>query len=106
MISNVHRAQAHALAIEARAEMRLAEEYDAAQDRGEVATRADQNLLPEEKKVSATDLNLTHKDIHEARKMRDAEREEPGLIRRSLDAMIERGDGTIGGLYLVEPGLR
>ena len=37
LVMEVHRAQAHALAIRARAEMRLAEEYDAAQERGEVA---------------------------------------------------------------------
>jgi hypothetical protein len=37
LIAEVYRAQANALAIEARAKMRLAEEYDAAQDRGEVA---------------------------------------------------------------------
>lgn len=45
---------------------------DAAQERGEVATRADQNLLPDEKKVSVGDIGLTHKDIHEARIIRDA----------------------------------
>jgi hypothetical protein len=32
LIADVHRSQAHALAIRARAEMRLAEEYDAAQE--------------------------------------------------------------------------
>jgi len=48
------------------AKRRLADEYDAAQDRGEVATRADQNLLPDQKKVSAADIGLTHKDVHEA----------------------------------------
>ena len=59
--------------IEAGAKRRLADEYDAAQERGEVATRADQNLLPEQKKVSVAEIGLTHKDIHEARIIRDAE---------------------------------
>lgn len=57
-----------------------ADEYDAAQERGEVATRADQNLLPHEKKVSVADLDLTHKDIHEARQIRDAEVADAGAI--------------------------
>jgi hypothetical protein len=37
LIAQVYRAQAGALAIEARAKARLADEYDAAQERGEVA---------------------------------------------------------------------
>ena len=78
--------------IEARAKIRLAEEYDAAQDRGEVATRADQNLLPEEKKVTAADIGLTHKDIHEARQLRDAERDDPGIIQRTLDGALAAGE--------------
>lgn len=81
VIAAVYRAQADALEIEAMAKRRLADEYDAAQERGEVATRADQNLLPDEKKVSVSDLGLTHKDIHEARQIRDAETAEPGVIR-------------------------
>lgn len=92
LVTEVHRSQAHALAIRARAEMRLAEEYDAAQERGEVTTRSDQNLLPEEKKVSAQDIGLSHKDIHDARKLRDAERSEPGVIQRTINGMIERGE--------------
>lgn len=88
IISDVHRAQAHALAIRARAEMRLAEEYDAAQERDEIAK---QGSHFSEGKVRSADV-LPPKDLHEARKLRDAEQAEPGLIRRSLDAMIERGE--------------
>lgn len=74
----------------ARAKMRLADEYDAAQDRGELTTRADNqhaSSKPEEA-VKASDLGLTHKQVHEARLIRDAERAQPGLIQRSLDAMV------------------
>lgn len=91
IISDVHRAQAHALAIRARAEMRLAEEYDAAQDRGEVAT-VGRNVGNGNVSATAADLGLRRDEIHEARRLRDAEQAEPGLIRRSLDAMIDRGE--------------
>lgn len=91
IISDVHRAQAHALAIRARAEMRLAEEYDAAQERNEVRKQGERANLSEGK-VSTADIGLSYKDVHEARQLRDAENAEPGLIRRSLDAMIERGE--------------
>lgn len=89
--------QAHALAIRARAEMRLAEEYDAAQDRGEVAgvggNRGNQFAsVSDGNAATASDLGLARKDIHEARQFRDAEKAEPGLISRALDAMIERGE--------------
>lgn len=95
IIADVHRAQAHSLAIRARAEMRLAEEYDAAQDRGEVATGKDgrgAGVSQGNAKATSSDLGLARKDIYEARQLRDAERDNPGLIQRSLDAMIERGE--------------
>lgn len=92
LIAAAHRAQADALEIEAGAKRRLADEYDAAQDRGEVATRADQNLLPEQKKVSVAEIGLTHKDIHEARIIRDAEEADPGIVRRTLDEKLAAGE--------------
>lgn len=95
ILSEVHRAQAHASYIRARAEMRLAEEYDAAQDRGEVATDGKPKTVAQDngfKPATAADLGLRRDEIHEARKLRDAERDNPGLIRRALDGMIERGE--------------
>lgn len=90
IVSEVHRAQAHALAIRARAEMRLAEEYDDAQDRGEVAKAgANQHdeVLP-----TGKDLGLSYKDVFEARQFRDAERADPGVIRRTIDSIVDRGE--------------
>ncbi len=85
-----HRAQANALAIEARAKMRLAEEYDAAQDRGEVARIGDN--LPSvgdcNAKPTAADLGLRRDEIHEARQFRDAERADPGIIDRTISGMM------------------
>lgn len=90
LITDVHRAQANALAIRARAEMRLAEEYDAAKDRGEVAAAGHNQHT--EALPTGKDLGLSYKDIHEARRLRDAERDEPGVIGRALSAMIDRGE--------------
>jgi hypothetical protein len=33
----------------------------------------------------AADIGLTHKQIHEARQIRDAEQAQPGVIRQILD---------------------
>ena len=92
LIVEVHRSQAHALAIRARAEMRLAEEYDAAQDRGEVKTRADNQHVVDSNKLSPQDLGIRRDEIHEARKLRDAEAAEPGIVQRTINEMIDSGE--------------
>jgi len=80
-----HRAQANALEIEAGAKHRLADEYDAAQERGEVkANGGARNFSVPNKNSeipSAADIGLSRKQIYDARKIRDAEVAEPGIIR-------------------------
>ncbi|WP_223428143.1 hypothetical protein [Tateyamaria pelophila] len=94
LISEVHRAQAHALSIRARAEMRLAEEYDAAQARGEVARQGQRtDLFPLGNKVpTPQEVGLAPKDIHEARQIRDAEAADPGVVDRAVNDMVDRGE--------------
>lgn len=94
ILADVHRAQGHALAIRSRAEMRLAEEYDAAQERGEVAgdgrpkkTVGDDNGI-----ATASDLGLRRDEIYEARRLRDAEAADPGVIERTVNDMVDRGE--------------
>lgn len=38
--------------------------------------------------VTTADIGLTHKDIHEARTIRDAEVADPGIVRRALDEKL------------------
>jgi hypothetical protein len=66
------------------AKRRLADEYDAAQERGEVATAGKPVNVPDgNNKATAPEIGLTRKDIHEAREIRDAEDAEPaGGVRR------------------------
>jgi len=90
LVAAAHRAQADALLIESQAKRRLADEYDAAQDRGEVRGSRERTASTPEA-VGASDLGLTHKVIHEARQIRDAEVREPGIVERALNAAIERG---------------
>lgn len=95
VLAAVHRAQADALLVEARAKMRLADEYDAAQERGEVAKIGDN--LPSlggrnSRPATASDVGLRHDEIHEARKLRDAEKAEPGKAERTLKAIVARGE--------------
>lgn len=96
-----HRAQADALEIEAQAKRRLADEYDAAQERGEVSSGRDgpgAGVLHGNAKATVADLGLTRKAIHEARQLRDAEEASPGVIRRTLDERLATGRPLVARL--------
>ena len=94
LIAAAYRAQADALAIESEAKHRLADEYDAAQERGELATQHDgpRHSKPERQKPTLADVGLTKKNVFEAREIRDAEKAEPGIVRRVLDEALEAGE--------------
>lgn len=79
--------------IEARGKMLLAEEYDAAQERGEVASRGGERSGREHSTPapSAADIGITRKDIHEARQIRDAEAADPGVTARTPMGWRVRG---------------
>jgi hypothetical protein len=83
-ISAAFRAQADALEIEALAKRRLADEYDAAQERGEVIGRkgGGDTTVPVRNAATAADVGLTRKEIHEARAIRDAEARDSAVPRR------------------------
>ena len=73
---------------------RLADEYDAAQGRGEVASQYDGCV------------GLTSKYVHEASIIRDAEQADPGIVRRALRAALKRsGPVPFGGVGQQVPGL-
>ncbi len=95
VIAAVRRTQADALEIESLADKRLADEYDAAQERGEVATGRDgpgAGVSGGNAKVTAAEIGLSRKEIHEARQIRDAEKNEPGAVRRILDEKLAAGE--------------
>jgi hypothetical protein len=64
---------------------RLADEYDAAQERGEVATGSVRtDIVPvgnDVRPATAAEIGLSRKEVHKARQIRDAERRDPGIVR-------------------------
>ncbi|RXG86150.1 hypothetical protein EAS61_34070 [Bradyrhizobium zhanjiangense] len=97
LVSAARRAQGDALLIEAQAKQRLADEYDAAQECGDVArlgTNQKELGILEEKTRPATvgEIGLTHKQVHEARLVRDAEIAQPGIVQRVVDDAIAAGE--------------
>lgn len=93
LIAKAHRAQADALEIEAAAKRRLADEYDAAQDRGEVARIGDNlpNVPDGNSKPTAADIGISRKEIHEARQIRDAEKADPGIVKKTIETQLAEG---------------
>lgn len=102
VIGAVYRAQADALEIEAMAKRRLADEYDAAQERGDVARIGDNphNLSGGRKRVvgddhhpqaTLSDLGLRNDEIYQARKTRDVESASPGITGRVARELAEQG---------------
>jgi hypothetical protein len=88
LIAAAHRAQAEALVIEAQAKRCLADEYDAAQERGEVASGRDgrgAGVSNGNAKATVADIGITRKEIHDARLVRDAEIADPGIVRRTVE---------------------
>lgn len=95
LIGAAYRAQADALEIEAAAKRRLADEYDFAQERGDLGKRGDFGAVTSSQEVTkptAADIGISHKEIHEARIIRDAEKTDPGIVRRTVDAAIAAGE--------------
>ncbi|WP_292235286.1 MT-A70 family methyltransferase, partial [Mesorhizobium sp.] len=96
LIAATYRVQADALEIESQAKRRLADEYDAEQERGEVQKAGgnrkvkvpDGNNDP----ATAAEIGLKRKDVHEARQVRDAIAKNPAIVRDVLDDMLASGD--------------
>jgi hypothetical protein len=82
ILAACRKAQGDALLIEARAMMHLADEYDAAQTRGEVpsAGRPKTKIIPDENNFASAKLMMT------ARKIRAAEQAKPGIVEKTLTA--------------------
>lgn len=86
------RAQADALKIESEAKSRLADEYDAAQDRGEVAKGRPKSLPDGNTSATAAEIGMTSKEVMDAREIRDAIKANPGIVKEVLGEIIARGD--------------
>jgi cell division protein FtsB len=74
--------------------MRLADEIDAAQERGELATAGgNRSKIPDENFApSMADVGLDNKQAHEARKLRDAEKASPGKTKAVIADIVARGE--------------
>ncbi len=63
------------------ANQRFADEYDAAQERGEASSGGRPKSVPTGNGFTAAEIGLSRKDIHEARTIRDAVAKSKGKLR-------------------------
>lgn len=91
LIGKARRMQADALLIESRAKIALADQVDEAQASGVMAGQGRPKNIPDENVFTLEDAGLTAKQLHEARQLRDAETNEPGIVERAIQARVEAG---------------
>lgn len=92
VVAAAHHAQADALEIEALAERKLAEQYDRARAAGEVRPRGQpSNPSGQGNTPTMADLGLDSRMISRGRALNEVEDEDPGAIRRTLDAALDEG---------------
>lgn len=91
LIRKAHQLQGDALLIETRAKMRLADEWDGAQERGEAAKQGRKSNISDGNVFTLEQVGLTAKEIHEARKLRDAETKSPGIAAAAIAARLAQG---------------
>jgi hypothetical protein len=92
VVGACRKAMADSIVIEKQAECRLADEYDAAQQRGDVQPGGRPKTIPNENSIpSVKDVGLSSKQVHEARVVRNAERKKPGIVRETVEAKLKEG---------------
>jgi hypothetical protein len=97
ILTACHRTMGDALIIETQAQCRLADEYDAAQARGEAATHSAGNprivsqLDDLQQPATSSELGIKRQQLFEARIIRNAERATPGIVRRTVQAKLNEG---------------
>ncbi|NTG20026.1 SAM-dependent methyltransferase [Agrobacterium rhizogenes] len=82
--------EADALYIWTQCDMHFAEQWEKAVDEGRVL-KGRPKSVPDENAFTAEEIGLSRKEIHEARKILAAERREPGIVKRALEARLAAG---------------
>lgn len=91
LVDKARRMMADALKIEALAYCAMADEVDAAQAKGELARPGRKSNIPDGNVFTLDEVGLDAKRVHEARKLRNAERASPGFVDRVVEARLDEG---------------
>jgi hypothetical protein len=82
---------------------RLADECDAAQERGGAVGPHDgykkmKRVTNSDALATTADYGLTRQEIHRARQIRYAEKRDPGVVRQAVDAAVKAGKEPKAGI--------
>lgn len=91
LVTKARQLQGDALLIEARAKIQIAGEWDAAQAAGKASKGGRPKNVPDGNGFTAEEAGLTRKEIHEARRLAEAEAKQPGVIEQVIAARLEAG---------------
>ncbi|MCB1424105.1 MAG: SAM-dependent methyltransferase [Nitratireductor sp.] len=91
LVTKARQLQGDALLIETRAKIGLADHVDWAQSEGVVAKRGRPKNVDKEDILTVEDLGLTRDELMFARKLRDAERKQPGIAAQAIAVRVNAG---------------
>lgn len=91
LVDKARRMQADALTIESMCYVAMADAVDAAQAKGELSRGGRPKTVGHENAFTIEQIGLDRQQVHHARKLRDAVREEPDFVERFVEARLEEG---------------
>lgn len=90
LVAKARQLQGDALLIETRAKIRIAKAYDEAQADGR-ALKGRPKSIPDGNTFTQEEAGLSAKEIHDARRLAEAEERAPGLVERAIAARLQAG---------------
>lgn len=91
LIDKARRMQADALKIESVCYVAMANAVDAAQAKGEISRGGRPKTVEGENSFTLDEVGVDRQQLHAARKLRDAEAKQPGLVERAIEARLAQG---------------
>ena len=92
LIERSRKLQGEALLIESQALMRIADDWDKAQETGANSAKGGRpKTVCNEDGFTAEDIGMTRQEIRQARLLRDREAKQPGIIEQAIAARVEQG---------------
>jgi hypothetical protein len=91
VLAKARQLQGDALLIETRAKMSMAAAWDAAQADGKAAKKGRPKNVGDDDIFTLDDAGLTRQEIHESRKLLEAEQRDPGFAERAIAARLAAG---------------
>lgn len=91
LIDKARRMQGEALKIESMCYVAMADAIDEAQSKGHVARQGRPEKVRDADVFTLQDVGVDKRRLSEARKLRNAERDRPGIVERAIQARIEAG---------------